>query len=483
MQAALSLVPLAVIRGRMASGILRMYPELASCDNLERQIRTSRRIVLILLSVPLVVGAAIGLVSLERTPLTGRCVCGAPPSKVVGYSNNLSCRIRLIVLSPSEEEGVARDLQGMGWYNAVANILLAESPTGVPPKVVPSSDPRYIWAQQVLRHLESALPALQAGADAPQLAPGVPHPPPAAYPLVPRPRMAERVHQSMEETTVVGTPPSPSPHSVFGPYNLLIVERPEANAMSYGLGGNGSAGIVIYTGFFDELWREQMRKIQEAESVPQPAPPQSWWSLFFGSSLAQSPPPPPPRALEISPEQTAKLAMLLAHEMSHLILAHHVESLASLFPSALNWTLDIVRTLFFPVSECAGCPRVQLTKLAAQATIFLGPFLNDWLQTKSHEHIPVLRNLHDAEVTRLYELEADVVSARIMAYAGFDARVILDFWEKRAQSEDVHATPGSRGASADTGYFSRLLPANAFDSHPLKERRIVNMREELARWT
>ncbi|KAH7104936.1 hypothetical protein BKA62DRAFT_614067 [Auriculariales sp. MPI-PUGE-AT-0066] len=438
-QVALTFVPMAFIRGHIAQGIVERHPEILDREKLLHMGAQSSKLAWILLSTPFIIATLIALVSVERTPLTGR-------------------PLRLIVLSPSEEEGLAREFQGMGWYQAVAKVLLAESPDGTPPRVIHSSDPRYIWASKILRHLESTIPALQAGIDAPALN-GAPHPPRADYPLVPRPRMADRIRQGMEEATSSDEhQATASPHSVFGPYNLLVVERSEPNAFAYGLGGNGSAGIILFTGFFDELLREQMQKA--TTSPPPPPPAASLWTSLFGAPITPRAAQP---SLNLSPDQTNKLAVLLSHELSHLILAHQVEMYGNLFPSMLSWALDILRTVLFPF------------------TFTFGPFLSDYLQKKSFDNVPALRNLHDAEVSKLYELEADVVSARILAYAGFDPRLALEFWQNRPVSEDL---PGaSRAASSQTSWVRQLLPTGAFNTHPLRQRRIENLQTELDGWS
>lgn len=65
-----------------------------------------------LLFVPIFLVGVVLLASLERTPLTGRW--------------------RTILLSPEEEEKVASDLIGDGWYNSIASILTSNHPEGIP---------------------------------------------------------------------------------------------------------------------------------------------------------------------------------------------------------------------------------------------------------------------------------------------------------------------------------------------------------------
>jgi len=73
--------------------------------------RINRQITSLLL-IPVFLVSVVLLASLERTPLTGRW--------------------RTILLSPEEEEKVASDLIGDGWYNSIATILTNNHPEGIP---------------------------------------------------------------------------------------------------------------------------------------------------------------------------------------------------------------------------------------------------------------------------------------------------------------------------------------------------------------
>lgn len=208
---------------------------------------------------------------------------------------------------------------GLGWFSAVADIVMSGTPhqDKEPPRVVPVSDWRYRWAEQILRRLEMAIPMLEANKylGSPH---GYPLPPPSPYPLIPRPL------PGIEE----------SQHHFLGPpYQLLIVEGADtSNGFSYGVGGKESAGIVLYSGFFDEI-------------CPPPkemTPDYSMWYRFPGLSR------PTPKEPQPTAEQTAKLAVLLSHELAHLVLAHHVETLSAgtiLFPKMMEFWMDLVRTI------------------------------------------------------------------------------------------------------------------------------------------
>lgn len=267
---------------------------------------------------------------------------------------------------------MANQLAGMGWFNAIANMVMSGAPDHDKrlPRVLPASDWRHRWAEQTLRRLEVAIPMLEANEH-----PGVAHepcpyplPPPAAYPLVPRPLPGGEV----------------SEHRFLGPpYRLLVVEgATTSNGFSYGVGGkSGSAGIVLYSGFFDDI-------------CPELDPPKSsFWSRLLGF------PPPASESPQPTPEQTAKLAVLLSHEIAHLVLSHHLETLSAgtiLFPNVLDFGVDLLRTIVYPW------------------TMLFGPFLNDHLQAKSRSRHPDIQHYHDAGANRVLEIEADVVSARFI---------------------------------------------------------------------
>ncbi|KAF7969904.1 hypothetical protein HWV62_25571 [Athelia sp. TMB] len=382
----------------------------------------------ILLFIPWLLFWATILASLERTPLTGRW--------------------RLILLSPDEEDQIANQLAGPGWYQAVGEILAAEGPT----RVIPTSDWRYQWVLDTLRKLESTIPILQQES---LLAPvwlekgedGRPLPPPADYPLRPRPRGADQMRWMWCQHYV-------APHAIPGaPYSLVLVDKPDAaNAFSYGFGPQGGGGIVVYSGFLDDI-------LAKAPAEPPPAPPPveaSWWSSLFGG-LASRPAPTHPIP---TPEQTSELAILLAHELAHLVLTHHLETLSSatiIVPGIVSILSDAVRAFLFPI------------------TMVFGPFVND--------AVAQLGTLGSSEVARLgeyctsahQETEADVVSARLLAHAGFDARAAVRFWEARA------AVPFAECANvqqAESAGARRLLGS----THPLHDTRIEALKDELVRW-
>lgn len=297
----------------------------------------------------------------------------------------------MIVLSPEEEEEIAAQLAGPGWYNAVGEILAQDGPINL----VAFHDWRYLWVRDTLRKLEATIPILMKEEEScPQWLQSVdyPMPPPAEHPLRPRPRASEYLRSFCEMLCEREAPPVP--HSILGPpYSLLVVEKPDAsNAFSYGFGPDGGGGVVVYTGFLDDIFS----RIPPPTCQPNPeAAQESWLSSIFGNIISQ--PPPPPQHNYPTPEQTAELAILLAHELSHLILSHHLETLSSatvFVPGALSIFSDVIRVIIFPM------------------TMLFGPFVNDAVAQLGKLGSGELSKAGDYCTSVKQEIEADVVSAR-----------------------------------------------------------------------
>jgi Zn-dependent protease with chaperone function len=403
-----------------------------------------------LVFTPFVLFWAAVIASLERTPLTGRW--------------------RMILLSPEEEDDIATQLAGSGWYRAVGEIISKPSP----PKIVPPSDWRYAWVRDTLRTLEGVIPKL---GDEKSLAPlwfergdeDIPLPPPADYPLRPRPRAAEYVRQLMQSNW---TAPS---HVIAGPpYSLIVVDDPDArNAFSYGFGPDGAGGIVVYSGFLDDILAKKAARAEpggsSSGSALHPAS-TSLWSKFFGGLFFTTPPPPAQHHPTL--DQTTDLAILLAHELSHLVLSHHLETLSSMtifVPGVLSLLSDFIRTLIFPV------------------TMLLGPFVNDAVADLGKAGSGELSKLGEYCTSTKQEIEADVVSARLLAHAGFDPRRAVQFWVNRAEvmqgSECVASAAFDRETHRETQSQQRTFALKIVGSgHPVNEDRVEKLREELDRW-
>lgn len=319
-----------------------------------RHLRRGKNLIKVLFWLPVIMFGIVAAFSLERVPFTGR--------------------FRLIMLSPEEEQGLTDKLKGPGWYRTVLSMFTtAESPA---PPVVPMADWRWNWVNGVLRQLEKGLEehcrAEKEGRDFMQtlISNGVGSrstgdllpPPPPDHPLHPRSRGSAVLHGALEGKEA-------DKHIAVGPpYALLLLDNEERNAMSYGFGEGGSGGVVVYTGILDEIlssnpMQEGEGKKQELHpvdsTVPAVKPPKGIWELFFGRSSSSNSPsnmatnpissyPPEP-----TEEQTLQLALVLAHELSHLVLSHHLESLSwseIVIPGATGLGSDLLRTILYPIT-------------------------------------------------------------------------------------------------------------------------------------
>jgi len=386
------------------------------------------------------------LASLERAPLTGRW--------------------RMMLLSPEEEHSIAAQLAGPGWFAAVSRIL---APSGSPgPTLIPPSDWRHAWVVSTLRRLESAIPVLQAERE---LVPDwmdergpddIPRPPPAIIPLYSRPRMSEYAKRWSELVGLDATKKCSAGEEIAGPpYSLLVVDRPDAsNAFSYGFGADGAGGVVVFSGFIDDV----LKKFPFPDEPPVPPERSSWLSSLFGSFFAFDPPArPQPVPTE---EQTSELAILLAHELAHLLLSHHIETLSSgsiVAPGVMSLAADVVRTIIFPV------------------TMFLGPFINDALAGVGKASSSEIAKLSEYRTSQKQEIEADLVSARLLAHAGFDPRQAIRFWESR---QETPQTADCSPAHAGDFFAHDESPPHRWmgDSHPMHKVRVQKLKEELDRW-
>ena len=359
---------------------MRKYLKHVSKDNPEMEYKRNlvekrlRRYTLsyrTLVAIPIFIFGLTLLASLERTPLSGRW--------------------RVILLSPEEEEQILKQLQGDGWYHAVLEVISQDGP----PDIIPSTDWRYQLVESVLRRLERTIPILAAEKKInlpwPDRNPDdVPFPPPSKYPLMPRPSAKEYLrwfcdswcpesrklkeqqqssHQSSRQHD------GDAPHLVPGPpYNLIVVDRPDCdNAFSFGFGPDGGGGIVVYSGFLDNILGKNGDELAQYRTLDVPPPSRSMFSEVMGSllgfsSFSSSVPAARTRLSSAQPpcnptdEQITQLAILLSHELSHLILSHHLETLSAgtvFIPGAVSIFSDLLRAVLFPI------------------TMIFGPFVND----------------------------------------------------------------------------------------------------------
>ena len=216
-----------------------------------------------------------------------------------------------------------------------------------------------------------------------------PLPPPTEHPLRPRPRALEYFHWICDTITTKDTENAPLATIPGPPYSLLLVDKPDSsNAFSYGFGPDGGSGIVVYTGFLEDIIAQNPSP--ETESTPTKHFSLSW---LFGDVTPKSTQPTP------TEEQTTELAILLAHEMAHLILSHHLESLSSvevMIPGAMSIISDIIRVLIFPV------------------TAIFGPFVNDAVAQLGKISTGEIAKRSEYCTTMHQEIEADAVSMRYL---------------------------------------------------------------------
>jgi hypothetical protein len=222
------------------------------------------------------------LASLERTPLTGRYAPLATSNAPSQFLIKLHDRWRTILLSPEEEDEIATSLANGGWYAAVREIISQEGAASI----IPASDWRYRWVESVLRQLEGTIALIQneQHRDFWPADPAHPFPPPADFPLRGRPRASEYLHHLCESMVSKSKhpPPPPAAGALGAPYSLMLVDDPAScNAFSYGFGPDGAGGIVVYSGFIDEILA---RAPAEAPDSPAPAQSTSWQPCLAASA-------------------------------------------------------------------------------------------------------------------------------------------------------------------------------------------------------
>ena len=275
------------------------------------------------LALPFVLLAAVLVASLERTPITGRW--------------------RLVLLNRQEEAEVVEKVLTVGqtstatlatsadvpeqrdWLSIMRAVLGEEETaprTLLGGKVLDASDWRVPLVSSVLSRLEQGMPTL---GDTYSEQTNLPLPPP-----LPRPVSASPRTQHYEQRNAV-----------------LVIDRPEANAFSFGFYGSADAAepgvIIVFTGAIDEIMQGSIDPdnlaVQHVELPPtqdHEADP-SWLRSFFGNIIgtpAQSQLRRQQQVVAISEQQEQALAVLLSHELAHLALSHTIESYAQ---STLLW--------------------------------------------------------------------------------------------------------------------------------------------------
>ncbi|QRW18456.1 Peptidase family M48 protein [Rhizoctonia solani] len=430
----MSLLPVIFLKLKFASRFLRKvpadHPHYAQKREKILRIRWKLWVAVgVLVVVPLSLFVSAILASLERTPLTGR--------------------VRLIMLSAEEEEEIARELKGAGWYTSVAQILVNASPSGTMPRVIPPDDWRWNWVEQTLRQLERAVPKLQEHSDnpaawyaawvkehpgethahleGPEWKTSAPIPPPPHYPLVPAralrsccmryrfPRLWKDISMGMGII-------------ILHMLNLVLLIRScwsiYPKVMRYRFGGDGGGGIVVYSGFLDE--------VLGSANKPSPQP-------KLGS-----------KSLLTYARTNSETGTLLAHELSHLLLSHHLETLSSgtiFLPSVIGIVSDVVRVLLFPI------------------TMVMGPFVNDAVANFTKVGLDDIARSGSTCQSRELEFEADISSGLPTSSR----------YGPLAKSR--HAPPSVPGT-----FWTSRSAAGEDDSHPLDQARVHRLKRELRRW-
>jgi Zn-dependent protease with chaperone function len=115
------------------------------------------------------------------------------------------------------------------------------------------------------------------------------------------------------------------------PYSVLLIDRPEHNAFALGwtpdtaMPGNISPGVIcVFTGFLDHILAQQVDGASREETAT---------------------------------AQSKQLAVLLAHELSHLVLGHTLEAYANsmlLWPYLQRMVVDGARSLLYPLTALLG---------------------------------------------------------------------------------------------------------------------------------
>ncbi|KAK4689275.1 hypothetical protein P7C73_g816, partial [Tremellales sp. Uapishka_1] len=391
-----------------------------------------------LLLFPMLLLSGVYLAGLERVPLTGRW--------------------RLILLTPEEEDAISTSLAGSNWYRSVIN-LLTTSDHPAPP-VVPFDDWRWLWVQGTLRKLEAAVVAECQGQSPPITTPSRISPPPPAHPIKTRPRMSSTLHGALPG----GDANSGQEHLELGPpYSFLLMEKDERNAFSYGFGGKGAGGVVVFTGLLDSILSEHL----PAPETASPPSSQSFFASIFSPAPIETRRTQTPQPTE---EQTLHLACVLAHEMGHLLLSHHLETLSQqqvLWPSVLGFTMDLVRAFIWPL------------------TSFLGPAVNDALANMGKTSTDELVDRYgEVGFQWKHEYEADLAGIRapirILALAGYDPyKALSHFSNSVADLHEIQPLDKHEEHESWTGRFFKLWTEA---THPSPEMRTQKVKEELERW-
>ncbi len=200
--------------------------------------------------------------------------------------------------------------------------------------------------------------------------------------------------------------------------------------------------------------------------------------------------PRPPRN-SATPEETEQLAVILAHELSHVLLAHSLETLASNNMYELLGTLSTDRTSLqrdvFPFGMLTALS-IVIRMFLYPLTSFLGPLFNDWFGEQIRVNSAFGLSLKASCESRKAETEADLLGLRILVGAGFDPRAALKVWgedgafrraERKEAQQSAQQAEMAGGDVGGEGWFDRQ---GFTRTHPLTDARCLRIKEELEIW-
>lgn len=120
--------------------------------------------------------------------------------------------------------------------------------------------------------------------------------------------------------------------------------------------------------------------------------------------------------------------------------------------------------------------RTALRTAVYPFTALLGPFANEYVSDLLQQRFVEPYRIASACESRVLEHEADAVSLRILANAGYDPRCAIRFWESQIAARPRHTTGGAAKATVVQSHAGER-------SHPVDEERLRAIREDLSRWT
>jgi predicted Zn-dependent protease len=119
-------------------------------------------------------------------------------------------------------------------------------------------------------------------------------------------------------------------------------------------------------------------------------------------------------------------------------------------------------------------------------TALLGPFANEAIAASLNTGFDDHHGVSSSCDSRLHETEADAVSLRILAHAGFDPRHAIRYWEDRiATAGKADAFLGEPADLSGTGLqrHSAGQRSGFLRSHPVDVDRLTAIRADLASWS